>query len=166
MNATPEHAELLETRLSRLESIVEKLDDTVRANTAAAVPEHANDPAEEPFAPRFPTLQDWVEGYFCPMFTRGANTQWCAQWWDHAEVIGRLNTLWRCYEAALIDERAWPGLWLQIDHHLGVLFDQRGPFIQCTPTQHDALKALPYDPAPADTFGDVAPLRKPRTKKP
>ncbi len=41
----------------------------------------------------YTALEDWVTGYFLPMFRRtlGGEFRWCAQWWQHGEAISRLT---------------------------------------------------------------------------
>src|SRR5664280_721364 len=52
------------------------------------------------FELRHPTLEDWVTEFFAPTFCRSISpgVRWCAQWWDHAEAISRLEALWRSWE--------------------------------------------------------------------
>jgi hypothetical protein len=50
--------------------------------------------------PVYTAVEDWVTGYFLPMFRRtlGGEFRWCAQWWRHSEAISRLGALWHAWE--------------------------------------------------------------------
>ena len=83
----------------------------------------------------YPSLEAWVVGYFTPMFLHrasdSARARWCARWWDHAEVIARLNILWDGWEAARWQEAAKSPWWSELDHHLQILLATDGPFRNC-----------------------------------
>lgn len=94
-------------------------------------------PAPEPV---YASVEDWVTGYFAPMFRRtlGGEYRWCAQWWRHAEAISRLSALWHAWEAHRLDPGTGISAWYRdhLDHHLPVLLGARGPFYQCSEDTH------------------------------
>jgi hypothetical protein len=82
--------------------------DLGAALTAEDVPaEGDNVPAAAAVTPlpAFRSVDDWVEQYFCIVFTRpiGGTIRWCAQWRDHAEAVLRLEALWRAWETLRLD---------------------------------------------------------------
>lgn len=107
---------------------------------------------EAPFEPRYPSLEEWVVDHFAAMYSRPTNpsVRWCAQWWDHAEAISRLEALWRSWEVARLDELRGMALWYRdvLDPQLAVLLSAAGPFAQCTPDRHAPSKPLPTVSAP------------------
>ncbi len=107
---------------------------------------------DEPFVPRFASLEAWVTELFAPTYARPTNptVRWCAEWWDHAEAISRLEALWRTWEIARLDELRGMATWYRdfLDPQLAVLLGPTGPFLQCTPDRHSPVKPLPTSPAP------------------
>lgn len=97
-------------------------------------------------SPRYGTLDDWVREYFAPTFGRpiGGEIRWCAQWREHAEAIGRLEALWRAWEALRLDPAMGMATWLthHLDSQLPVLLGRAGPFSQCSPDRHEAQGCL------------------------
>ena len=102
--------ESLESQLRALRADVELLDQVVQDfvhPAAGDAPAGADETGEgEPFEPRYPSLEQWVGDYFAPMFARplSPTVRWCAQWWDHAEAIYRLQALCRTWVVARLDE--------------------------------------------------------------
>ena len=90
--------------------------------------------------PVYASVQDWVTGYFVPMFRRtlGGEYRWCAQWWRHAEAISRLSALWHAWEVHRLDPGTGISVWYRdhLDHHLPLLLGARGPFYQCSEEAH------------------------------
>ena len=107
---------------------------------------------DAPFQPRFDSVEAWVHELFAPTYARPTNPQvrWCAEWWDHAEAISRLEALWRTWEVARLDELRGIATWYRdfLDPQLAVLLSPTGPFLQCTPDRHSPVKPLPTSPAP------------------
>lgn len=97
-------------------------------------------------SPRYDSLDDWVVEYFAPTFGRaiGGETRWCAQWREHAEAIGRLEALWRSWEALRLDPAMGMATWLtnHLDPQLAVLLGRGGPFSQCSPDRHAPQSCL------------------------
>jgi len=162
-SSTPEsvEAQLRELR-EEVDVLAELVHDTMHPTAVdqaaadhAAGAERATAKAPE-FELRHPTLEDWVTEFFAPTFCRSISpsVRWCAKWWDHAEVISRLEALWRSWEVLRL--KRWEGgvLWYRdLDSHLPVLLAPDGPFAQCTPDRHTPIKPLPVLPAPEGWFG-------------
>lgn len=89
---------------------------------------------------RYDNLTDWVTRQFNPIYRRslGGEYRWCAQWWRHAEAIVRLSALWHSWESMRLQGATGIGLWFRdhLDHQLPILMGPRGPFYQCSETQH------------------------------
>ena len=126
-----------------------------RAEAERAAAERATAGAPK-FELEYGSLESWVTNFFAPTFCRSISpsVRWCAQWWDHAEVLSRLEALWRGWEVLRL--RRWEGgvLWYRdLDSHLAVLLAPDGPFAQCTPDRHTPIRPLPVTPAPEGWFG-------------
>ena len=108
-------------------------------------------------------LVAWVEEIFAPMVQRrvdiGRGRTWCARWWEHPEVVVRLDALrlaW--YElTAPCQPDGDPGAgcsswWVNhVDPTLMTLLDgDTGPMSGCRPDHHSAspVPVLRTDPAP------------------
>lgn len=88
--------------------------------------------------PFYPDVTAWVEEFFSHVFWRdleGARVTWCPEWWRHAEVVYRLEALWRAWEHLRQDAALGPATWTiqHLDHHLPILLDVDGPMRGCTP---------------------------------
>jgi hypothetical protein len=107
---------------------------------------------EERPKPLYPTLETWLRHHFIPMYRRtlGGEFRWCAQWWQHAEAISRLTALWYAWEAMRLQGATGMSLWYRdhLDHHLPILLGARGPFYQCTETEHLDPHEAKLSPAP------------------
>jgi Domain of unknown function (DUF4913) len=104
--------------------------------------------------PVYAALEDWLTGYFLPMFRRtlGGEYRWCHQWWQHGEAIGRLNSLWHAWEVLRLQPGTGIGIWYRdhLDHQLPILMGARGPFYQCSETTHREPREAETTPAPGD----------------
>ena len=113
------------------------------ATEAAPVPE-----------PLYPNLDEWVREYFLPTFIRplGGEYRWCAEWDDHAEAVGRLESLWRAWEVLRLDPGLGMAAWFaqHLDAQLPVLLGRSGPFAQCSPTRHSLPGATSRASGPAN----------------
>lgn len=96
--------------------------------------------ARAEFSPVYPSAEDWVLGYFVPMFRRtlGGEYRWCREWWQHAEAISRLTALWQAWEVHRLEPGSGISAWYRdhLDHHLPILLGARGPFYQCSEDAH------------------------------
>lgn len=149
----------LRAEVDLLDQVVQDfLHPTERPGGAGDPP--AGGGAGERFEPFYGSLPEWVGDYFAPVYARPVTpaVRWCAQWWDHAEVISRLEALWRSWEAQRLDPLRGMALWYRdfLDSQLAVLTSPGGPFAQCTPDRHSPVKPLPTAPAPDGWWADAA----------
>lgn len=155
----------VEAQLRALRADVELLDQVVRDFMHPAPGDAQPRPGDEPFEPRYPSLEEWVVDHFAPMYARPVTpaARWCAEWWDHAEAISRLEALWRSWEVARLDELRGMAVWYRdfLDPQLAVLLSTAGPFAQCTPDRHSPIKPLATVPAPAGYWTDDEPDGEP-----
>jgi hypothetical protein len=112
-------------------------------------------------APVFETVEDWMDGYFLPMYRRplGGEFRWCPRWWAHPEAVSRLTALWRSWEACRLEPATGISDWYRdhLDHHLPILLGARGPFYQCDPgTGHLDSDPFPTDEIDYDALDDAA----------
>jgi Domain of unknown function (DUF4913) len=110
----------------------------------------AGDAAE----PVYTAVEDWLAGYFLPMFRRtlGGEFRWCGQWWRHGEAISRLTALWHAWEVLRLQPGTGIAAWYRdhLDHQLPILMGARGPFYQCSETDHREPREAITEPAPED----------------
>lgn len=103
--------------------------------------------------PHFPDVEAWITQHFIPMYRRtlGGEFRWCAQWWQHSEAISRLTALWYSWEAMRLQGATGMSLWYRdhLDHQLPILLGPRGPFYQCTETEHLDPHQASLTPAPS-----------------
>ena len=104
--------------------------------------------------PVYVALEDWLTGYFLPMFRRtlGGEYRWCQQWWQHGEAISRLTSLWHAWEVLRLQPGIGIATWYRehLDHQLPILMGARGPFYQCSETTHREPRQASVTPAPED----------------
>lgn len=104
--------------------------------------------------PVYTALEDWLHGYFLPMFRRtlGGEYRWCHQWWQHAEAISRLTALWHAWEVLRHQPGTGIATWYRdhLDHQLPILMGSRGPFYQCSEDSHREPHQAEATPAPDD----------------
>jgi hypothetical protein len=109
--------------------------------------------AEAP-EPVYYALEDWLTGYFLPMFRRtlGGEYRWCHQWWQHGEAISRLTSLWHSWEVLRLQPGTGIATWYReyLDHQLPILMGARGPFYQCSETTHREPHQAETTPSPGD----------------
>ena len=81
---------------------------------------------------------DWAVEHFSIVEVIGSKdrVRWCAQWYDHPEVVARLFALWKARLQAdqdVNDLGAVSSWWINDwDRHAAILFDpQNGPFRFC-----------------------------------
>lgn len=76
----------------------------------------------------------------------GGYPYWCRQWWMHPEAIARFEAARRSWTEAVAagDGNAMVVYFEHLDHQLGVLCGENGPFCGCTGGNHkDASNARP-----------------------
>ncbi|RBM18111.1 DUF4913 domain-containing protein [Prauserella sp. PE36] len=90
---------------------------------------------QAPPQPRFATLTAWMTEWFLPTWQHRLDPSqiWCEQWWQHAEAISRLETMWRSWEALRLDGPLGMATWWRdiADYLMHQLLDQHGPFAAC-----------------------------------
>ncbi|MFP5376538.1 MAG: DUF4913 domain-containing protein [Acidimicrobiia bacterium] len=149
MSAVGERVDVeeLQARLARVETTLAGLE------AAGAAPAAKHEPAR-PLVPYFADVHAWVEQLFVPTFARrvGSRLRWCAQWWDHAEALLRLEALWRSWEALRLDPTLGIATWLRdyLDPQLAALMNPDGPFQGCDDTTHYPPAPLPSAARPAE----------------
>jgi len=117
--------------------------------------EDIEDPATpgQAIEPCYPDVEAWVTDWLAQLYRRHTNTKrsgaelaWCPKWWDHAEAIDRLESMWRAWEGARVSEdpAATAHWWLTVaDPMLAVLLDADvGPFSACRRDGHQELPPL------------------------
>lgn len=94
---------------------------------------------------------------------------WCRSWWCHPEAIARLEAMRRCWvDAVSAQEGSAMAVYFEhLDHHLGVLCGESGPFSACTGGSHRVPArpmVLGQDDPPEAYFAefDAATLPHPR----
>jgi hypothetical protein len=111
-------------------------------------------PAEATPEPVYYALEDWLTGYFLPMFRRtlGGEYRWCHQWWQHGEAISRLTSLWHSWEVLRLQPGTGIATWYReyLDHQLPILMGARGPFYQCSENTHREPHQADATPSPGD----------------
>jgi hypothetical protein len=161
----PEHLHDLAQRVTALEADVEVIGSTME-DLRYGSPLEGSDPPdppvgkardpEEPVAPFFGSLLEFVQEGFAPVYCRATSPliRWCPTWWDHAEAIYRLEALWRTWELYRLEPRMGIASWLRdyLDPQLGALTSPTGPFAQCTDDRHSPIKPLRTEPPPEDYF--------------
>ena len=96
---------------------------------------------------------DWVVEHFSIVEVVGSNKRfyWCAQWFEHKEVVARLVALWKAHLAAELgdDLGAVSSWWINDwDRHAAVLFDPaNGPFRFCDRTRGHLSETKETGPA-------------------
>jgi hypothetical protein len=112
--------------------------------------------APKPVEPFFDNLLAFVQEGFAPVYCRATSPtlRWCAQWWDHAEALYRLEALWRTWELYRLEPRLGIASWLRdyLDPQLAALMDPTGPFAQCTDERHSPVRPLRTAPPPEGYF--------------
>jgi Domain of unknown function (DUF4913) len=120
--------------------------------------------------PVYYALEDWLTGYFLPIFRRtlGGEYRWCHQWWQHGEAISRLTSLWHAWEVLRLQPGTGIATWYRdhLDHQLPILMGPRGPFYQCSETTHREPHQADATPAPEDWWDlgddhDIMPVAAP-----
>jgi len=111
-----------------------------------------------------PTLVAWVENNITTLIARKVPTtdgapRWCAQWWDHAEAIARLESARQAWTA--LSTTGGTGLATYFDYLdrivLAVLTSDTGPFARCNPRTHTPDRTLGHTPPPPEIYDTPVP---------
>lgn len=138
-DAVMDEIETLAGQLDDLQGAVSTLTAMVE-RIAGVGPAGDDGPVPQLF---FRDVEQFVTGFFLPMYgwrVDGQRWHWCPRWWDHAEVIWRLETLWRSWEAYRLQATGMSSWRLELDGQLPLLLGQDGPMAACRPAE-DGLKA-------------------------
>ncbi len=132
-------------------------DPEARSSTGALAADSPDAPASAGLPgpePVYLVLEDWVIDYFLPIFRRtlGGEFRWCGQWWRHGEAISRLTALWHAWEVLRRQPGTGIATWYRehLDHQLPILLGARGPFYQCSETNHREPHEAIAMPSPSD----------------
>jgi hypothetical protein len=125
-----------------LNEMYEWLNDPVLSTPAQVLREHGQKAAAASLSGRQHGAPETRDGTFGRPI--GGEIRWCAQWREHAEAIGRLEALWRSWEALRLDPGMCMATWLTnyLDPQLAVLLGRGGPFAQCNVDRHERQVAL------------------------
>jgi hypothetical protein len=130
-------------RVDELAAAVAGLSRDLEDLSTALLPTASDFSPSAASTPAYPTLDDWVTGFFLPTFRRqfGGELRWCAQWHDHPEAHLRLEALWRSWEALRLDPTLGIATWLTnyADPQLAALLNRSGTFASCTTDRHLAV---------------------------
>jgi hypothetical protein len=132
--------------------------------TAPASTASANDSATTGHGVDMRTLVAWVENNITTLIARKVPTtdgapRWCAQWWDHAEAIARLEAARQAWIA--LSTAGGTGLVTYFDYLdrvvLAVLTSDTGPFARCNPRTHTSDRTLGHTPPPPAIYDCPVP---------
>jgi Domain of unknown function (DUF4913) len=160
---------------TRTETHGHALDDieayvTQTAQLARAAAEHTSPPAGSTEGPKsaegvdMRVLVAWVENNVTTLIARKVPTtdgapRWCAQWWDHAEAIARLEAARQAWTA--LSTTGGTGLVTYFDYLdrvvLAVLTSDTGPFARCNPRTHTPDRTLGHTPPPPQIYDPPTP---------
>ncbi|MFD4356818.1 DUF4913 domain-containing protein [Nocardia sp. NPDC058518] len=119
---------------------------------------------KKPQPPVCESVFEWVADYLANVYWRPTapsmqqrDNHWCSAWFEHPEAQGRLNLLWKFWEAAQGNDEAMLRWWKEADHHMSKLMSSTGPFSLCT-KKHADPERLKVDATPAKFLqGDDPP---------
>ena len=129
------------------------IDDGVTPNQPAASPEVTT---------VFATVGEFVGEHLAVLYARPVGPQapyrWSPRWWENAEAISRLESVWRAWEALRQEPAFGMSTWWRdhADYHMGILLSADGPF-RTSDAQNTKGSPLPCEPPPTGLFG--GPLR-------
>lgn len=140
--------------------MTDEWDDALAEETPNTTASNSDDSEPQPL---FPSLEAWVQQWLAPMIRRPTSTDtcWCPQWWQHAEVISRLEALWRSWEHLRTDGTTGMSVWWRdhADPHLGFLLSRStSPMSLCGRNDRghvDEHAVLPVESAPQGWWGDT-----------
>lgn len=107
----------------------------------------------------FSSLPAFVEEFFLEVCFHGQDpaAAWCPKWWDHEDVVLRLEALWDAFEALRTEPGIGTAVWIRdyLDPTIAAITNREtGPFRQCDPRRdlHHPLPKLTCEPAPVGMF--------------
>jgi len=149
-------------QLEMMADAVDEMETVLRdlpAATAAAQPEAAptDNHGAEPAPFDFATLYTWVHIHIATITERkvskssgsesGIGVRWCTRWYEHDEVIARLEALRRAWEEHVVQPGSSMSSWYiyHYDPHLTALTSPGGPFWQCSPGHHQPARPIGHE---------------------
>ena len=104
------------------------------------LPEARGDDGSTAPEPHFATLTQFAD-WLLEMYARQADSpqrSWCPEWWRHAEVIVRMDAMWRSFEQLRQEAGTGLSVWLRdhVDHHMAIILSDDGPLARCKPDKH------------------------------
>ncbi|NUR28155.1 MAG: DUF4913 domain-containing protein [Catenulispora sp.] len=156
-----EELETLAAQVDELQSTVTTLTGIVERLGGFAPTGGATAGGDEPQL-YFPDVEAFVTAYFLPMYgwrVDGQRWHWCPRWWDHAEVIWRMETLWRSWESYRLQATGMSSWRLELDGQMPLLLGPEGPMAACRPAdagidaRHETGETPKAEPAPSGWWG-------------
>jgi hypothetical protein len=130
--------------------------DAVAASAKILAAASEAGPGKPKRAALYPNAVEWVEKWLSPTVVRrdSSDFRWCPCWWDHPEVLARIQGLWETWEQS---RHSAPAMleWFHIhlDYHLPRLTSPSGPMAHCKRDQHNGRgPTLPLSSVPEGTF--------------
>ena len=108
--------------------------------------------------PAFKSLQEFVT-WICETYRRpvdGSRHVWTGEWWKSAEVVLRMDALWKAYETLRLDPGTGLSVWWRdhLDYHMSVMLSTDGPLYDYTEeslmTRADYNQPLPCVDPPSE----------------
>lgn len=102
---------------------------------------------------------EFFDGFLRRIYVRainGRDTHWSARWWENAEAVYRIDSLWRSWEALRLDAAIGSSTWLRdhMDYHMRVLTSSGGPFADEDTRHRPKDGPLPHERPPEGMFPD------------
>lgn len=121
--------------------VAEAENDAEQAHAELQRAEQQSTDGDEPVL-RFASVAVFVEQYVLPNWVHrlGDNYagRWCAQWWEHAEAITRLEAVWEAFEVMRLQPAPSLSTWIRdhLDPHMRSLTAGDGVFWRCEVAKH------------------------------
>jgi len=106
----------------------------------------------------FQNVHEWVVGFLLPHYRRSPKMRWDPRWFEYTEVVSRLTSLWRAWEALRLEGMTGMATyWLQFhDPMMAEITADDGPFWKVDQYGDDKKRDLPdqwhADRPPAEFF--------------
>jgi hypothetical protein len=94
--------------------------------------------------------------YLVPQSGPDSGRVWCPSWFQHAQALSRLDSLWRAWEFLRFEPSLGMSNWwlYHVDPHVRALTDPvTGPFARCV-DGHQSDEPLPLEDVPDGVFKD------------
>lgn len=111
-------------------------------------------PREQP-EKKFKNVAQFVDGFIRPHYPTSQAKQdqanWSKRWYDHPEVVARLDALWRTYERMrAADPQGFLESFLRVhaDYHMRQIMSDTGVFASCSHTDTPSIPLPVLPPKP------------------